>query len=739
MPHALHCLTRRAGAVASIALLPLAAMAASGVTVRYDDAASPFPSNRLTTTDYSNVTFKRVNLPKPDCAVRVSDCEDIDVINTLDGFSTQPRITVPFDGEIDLATVTSDTVYLLNLGDTVTRRGYGEKVGINQVLWDPETQTLVFEPDELLAEHARYLLVVTNGVRDAQGNKIGKSDFADEKTRGDWRDRWDRRFFSRHWHKPHDSDAAYERELRDAVRSVRTPRGTQVAAASLFTTQSTTGDLVKVMRQIKRSRPAKANFMVGDAAGKATRAVFSLDDVTDMTFKRQVGTAPAFAESPLPLVALGVVPGSVGQIAYGSFQSPNYQVAGEYIPAVGSLWGQPRAQGSQELVFQLFVPSGTKPEGGWPVAIFGHGFTDSMFGAPWTVASVFASHGLATLAINVVGHAGGAMGSINVNSTSAGLVTVPAGGRGIDQDGNGAIDSTEGVNAAAPRTVISSRDGLRQTVIDLMQLVRQVEVGMDVDGDGRSDLDARRIYYAGQSFGGIYGTMLLGVEPNIQAGVPNVPGGSITEVARLGAFRFLTAIALASRQPALLNLPYVAPPVGFPAYYGLRFEENMPLRNLPPVVNTVPGAMAIAEVLERNEWVQQSGNPVSYASLIRQQPLRGSSAKPVIVQFATGDQTVPNPTSSAIVRAGGLEGSTTLFRNDLAVLADPTNTVPKNPHTFLTNIGNPAMVPLALAGQTQIAEFFKSNGSVVIDPDGAGPLYETPIALPLPETLNFIN
>ena len=739
MPFVLKCLPRRAGAVFSIALLPLAAMAASGVSVRYDEAASPFPSNRLTTTDHSNVTFKRVNLPKPDCAVRVSDCEDIDVINTLDGFSTQPRITVPFDGEIDLATVTSDTVYLLNLGDTVTRRGYGEKVGINQVLWDPETQTLVFEPDELLAEHSNYLLVITNGVRDTQGDKIAVSDFAGERTRGDWRDRWDRRFFSRHWHKPRDNDAAYARELRDALRTVRTPRGTQVAAASLFTTQSTTGDLVKVMRQIKRSRPAEANFMIGDAAGTAARAVFNVGDVTAMTFKRQVGSAPVFAESPLPLGALRVMPGSVGQIAYGSFQSPNYRVAGEYIPAVDSLRGQPRAQGSQELVFQLFVPSGTKPAGGWPVAIFGHGFTDSMFGAPWTVASVFASRGLATLAINVVGHAGGEMGSLNVESTSAGAVTVPAGGRGIDQDGNGLIDSTEGVNAAAPRTIISSRDGLRQTVIDLMQLVRQVEVGMDVDGDGLADLDARRIYYAGQSFGGIYGTMLLGVEPNIQAGVPNVPGGSITEVARLGAFRFLTAIALASRQPALLNLPYVAPPPGYPAYFGLRFDENMPLRNLPPVVNTVPGAMAIAEVLERSEWVQQAGNPVSYASLIRQQPLRGSSAKPVIVQFATGDQTVPNPTSSAIVRAGGLEESTTLFRNDLAVQADATNTVPKNPHTFLTNIGIPTMVPLALAGQTQIAEFFKSNGSVVIDPDGAGPLYETPIALPLPETLNFIN
>ena len=34
-----------------------------------------------------------------------------------------------------------------------------------------------------------------------------------------------------------------------------------------------------------------------------------------------------------------------------------------------------------------------------------------------------------------------------------------------------------------PQTLVGSRDGLRQTVIDLMQLVREIEVGMDVDGE----------------------------------------------------------------------------------------------------------------------------------------------------------------------------------------------------------------------------------------------------------------
>ena len=64
--------------------------------------------------------------------------------------------------------------------------------------------------------------------------------------------------------------------------------------------------------------------------------------------------------------------------------------------------------------------------------------------------------------------------------------------------------------------------------------------------------------------------------------------------------------------------------------------------------------------------------------------------------------------------------------------------MPKNPHTFLTNISNPAAASYAIAAQTQIARFFASNGAEVIDPDGAGPFFEVPIAGPLPETTNFI-
>ena len=276
---------RGLAAVLAAAVLPVAALA-DGVSVRFDDQASPFPSNRLTVLDFSNATYRRVNLPKPDCAVRVSDCADIDVINTLDGFSTQPRITVPFTGDIDVSTVNSDTVFLVNLGDTQTLRGFGEKVGINQILWDPASKTLVFEPDELLAERSRYVLAVTNGVRDARGKRIKTSDYMED----DVRDRWDRRFAFGHHFLRHRDDQAYQRELRDGLRHIR--GRTQVVAGALFTTQTSTSDLVKVMRQIKHARPAPADFMIGNSDAGPVRAVFPLTGLAAMQFTRQISTAP---------------------------------------------------------------------------------------------------------------------------------------------------------------------------------------------------------------------------------------------------------------------------------------------------------------------------------------------------------------------------------------------------------------------------------------------------------------
>jgi hypothetical protein len=541
---------------------------------------------------------------------------------------------------------------------------------------------------------------VTKGVRDADRRPI-KATFRHDLNFGQTKD---------------PATKAYRKALLDALPMALAGGADpdDIADASLFTTQSITPISEKIRAQIQAAPPSPVTFALGPGG---TRTVFPA--ATPIVWNRQVGTS-TFSPTTLPSAALFLFPGAVSSVAFGSFASPDYETAAKVIPPYPTATGVPVPQATNQLQFTLFVPGGTKPAGGWPVAIFGHGFTDSKNGAPWAVASSLGRAGLATIAINVVGHGFGAAGTYTA-TTASGPVTFAAGGRGIDQDGNGRIDSTEGVNAVGADSLIGNRDGLRQTVVDIMQLVRELGAGgIDVDGDGSADLSTSRIYYAGQSFGGIYGTQLLGLEPNVRAGVPNVPGGPIIEIARLSpSFRPLVGISLITRVPSLYN---VSPPNATLT----NFNENMPLRNLPPVTDTVPGASAIQELIDRTEWAQQAANPAAYAPYI---------SRPVLFQFARGDMTVPNPTTSAILRACGCASRATLFRNDLAYAANPT--VPKNPHTFLTNIAIPSVALYAVQAQTQLATFLASDGATTIDPDGILPFFETPTSM-VPEDLAYI-
>lgn len=146
---------------------------------------------------------------------------------------------------------------------------------------------------------------------------------------------------------------------------------------------------------------------------------------------------------------------------------------------------------------------------------------------------------------------------------------------------------------------------------------------------------------------------------------------------------------------------------------------------------------AIQEYVDVISWIDQSGDPLGFVPHIRKDPLEGQAPKAVILQFAKGDETVPNPTTTALIRAGDLEDRTTYFRNDIAFSLGVG--FGKNPHTFLTNLGGTLPVAqVAVGAQEQIAIFFATGGAVTIDPDGPGPLFEVPIVPPLPEDLNFI-
>ncbi len=589
---------------------------------------APFPSDWFTVADPTQITGRRVNLPLPDRLVRPSDYEDTVLINTLDGFNLQPRLSIPFSDRIDVTTVKSDTMFLIRLGDMlVPMDPAGRVVGINQIVWDPSTNTLHVESDEFLDQHTRYALIVTRGVKDAAGNPVGASD-AFRRFRGG-------------------VQGEYGVALLEAIDAAqRLGVGEeQIAVASVFTTMSSMAVMEKIRDQIKAGTPSPAYFNLGPGG---ERTVFELGQVTSVTLRQQNRVNPPDFAAPvmINLSAFGMVPGVVGHLAYGKYLSPQYRTSERFIPDVGTRTGTPAAQGTEEIYFTLFLPAGPKPAGGWPVALYGTGSATNKDQHVFHVAKL-AQHGIASMIINAVGRGLGPLGTLNVEHFG-GSVTFPSGGRSSDVDGDGTIGtggSAEGQFAAAPRTLLNNRDAVRQTTIDYMQLVRVIQTGMDVDGDTETeDLDPSRISFYGFSFGATYGMLFLALDPDLRAAAFAGQGAGIDQWRLTN--RAQLAGSLESRTPPLLNSPGITHLDGLERTATRFFNENMPLRNgVPmtarladgtdrviqsPVINDVSGAMEIQDYLESREWVWQSAHPSAYARHLRRKPLAGASAKPVL-------------------------------------------------------------------------------------------------------------
>ncbi len=463
-------------------------------------------------------------------------------------------------------------------------------------------------------------------------------------------------------------DATYELRLRGG-------HGSGIPdAETTFTTESATGPLLRIRQQLDSGL---AYALAGIAPG--ARGLHIDADVpaagTTLSYTADTGSIGGLHTAAVPITSAT----GAARYVFGSFLAPTWLNGDTVIPTTPTRLFGPLARGQARLPFVLIVPGGTEPAGGWPVAIFGHGFTGSDSNV-FLAADLNALHGIATIGTDVVGHGFGPLSTWNI-TTASGTVSVPAHARGVDQNGDGIITSTEGVGAPiqpAADAAVSDRDGLTETVADVMSLVRAIGHGLDVDGDGHNDLRETGVSYYGQSFGGIYGVMLGGVDPKVRVLALNVSGGPISEIARLSpSFRPLVEQDLALRQPSLLNGG------------NDNFTESMPLRGDAPVLDPAPGALAIQAVLAQETWLDRSGGPEPYAPLLRLSPPPGSSAKRVLFQNAFGDQTVPNPTNYTVLAAGHLFDRESLYRNDKTAQAG------KNPHGFLLD---PSFVASERAG-----------------------------------------
>ena len=686
-------------------------LAAAGTTVLFDPATpetGPFPTDFLTVSDLLQKSGVRVDIPVPDCGAQYTACQEAGLAGQLDGFSLRARIHVRFSADVNTSTLPAG-IFLVALDNlTQDEPGIykpGDRIPIDQAIYDPSTHTLYAKPDVVLDQHRRYALVVTDAVKDVAGAPVISDTAFLACLQG---------------------GTPYCASLAKALGGIAAAPQ-KIVAASVFTTMSATSWLEHARLILDYVPPVP---MLAQP-----QSTFRISDLTALVLHDQVGAnPPGFIDLPLPINSPLVA--GLDRLIIGSYTSPSFLEGDQSIRPAPTLPQLEVPVNTNQVGFNALLPATPQPPAGYPVVIFGHGLGDSRFGGPTAVAPALARAGFATIAINAVGHGFGPLSTVKFTDTSGHSVTLNAGGRGMDLNGDAIIEPDEGCFVFTPVS-FGPRDCFRQTVVDLMQLARMIRLGLDLDGDGKPDLDPSRIYYAGDSLGSVYGTILMAIEPSIRAASLTVGGATTLDIARWSpAYRSLTTGSLQGRMPPLLN-------------QGNSYNEDYVLPGQPVKVTTVPGAIAIQNVFEMLEWLGMQGDPVAFAPHLKPSPLAGVPARPVLIQFARADRTMPNPASSLLVRAAQLQANTWLYRHDLARAQDPN--LPANPHPFLVlfvelggsgiQLPDTAALAISLDAQQQLAGFFTADGASIPDPNALARLllgirvFEIPTVLP--EDLGF--
>jgi dienelactone hydrolase len=179
----------------------------------------------------------------------------------------------------------------------------------------------------------------------------------------------------------------------------------------------------------------------------------------------------------------------------------------------------------------VLIPQGTAPAAGFPVVIFQHGITRSRTDA-FGIMGALTSQGFAVVAIDAANHGSravrisntaNAIPALDCSDVNVGL-TGPRPDRGPDPSAHpGCYAPVLSPDLAA------TRDGFRQTVLDLQQLVTSLKA-CGTTLCGKLKVDATKIAYVGHSLvGGNFGAMLVGLT-GIRAAVFNAAGAGWLDI-----------------------------------------------------------------------------------------------------------------------------------------------------------------------------------------------------------------
>ncbi len=335
--------------LATLAGTTLTASAATPVTLQAGTtpATTLFPNNAFTVADSAQQTGRRVALPTAGCdALGRSLCDDLVLINQLDGFDLQPRVTLPFSGAVDLLSITPATVYL----ESPT----GVRTGLRQLVLDP-TGTVAGISDAFLQPRTTYGLVVTNGVKGADGTPV---------------------------------------DLGSGATSRRVT----------FTTMTSTNTLDKAREQLDAGTaytdagiPAAQRTLAFDAVPGMARSVFDGPTVVNVERQDQTSADPAAAKTTQNAL---VAAKTARYLGFGSIRSPQYvdgEGAIDQVPTTTA----PKARSAAQIGVTMMAgaPLGSCLQ---PI-VFGPGFTRSKFDL-FLSGDLLPGRGTAVFATDPLGH-----------------------------------------------------------------------------------------------------------------------------------------------------------------------------------------------------------------------------------------------------------------------------------------------------------------------------------------------
>ncbi len=507
------------------------------ITARFDptNRVLPFPTNLL----LSGTRDLTLNIP----VANPNNFGDPQVaLNALDGFGTVAPWSFSLNATPNPASLTGGQaikvfeVALTGPGGGVTRvireLASPAEFVVAQASTDPTGQTVAIVPTRPLKPLTSYMAVVTDDVRDARGNDAtpDQTYFLTKRTTALCVNNTSTDPLI-----PTANACALEplRQLTNsqeiAAAAAGVPRE-DIVLSWVATTQATS----TVLQANQGVVPTQIAMKLG-ATGQNT-SVAGLPPVADI----YIGVLPIryFLEAPSAQNPTAVLT-TFWRAQAGNYLAP-FANLGLDPTSTNVTFANPFPvpRSTQNVPVMMTVPNAnsgkTKPASGWPVVIFNHGITRNrtdMLG----VSATLAAQGFVVVAIDQPLHGLPPTNPFNIENSPFGaestertfdvdLINNTTGAPGPD----GRIDDS-GAHFINLGSLLTSRDNIRQSVLDLVQLAKAIP-NSSYDGDSTVDFDGSRISFVGQSLGSIVGTIFLAVEPSVNTGVLSVPGGGIARL-----------------------------------------------------------------------------------------------------------------------------------------------------------------------------------------------------------------